>query len=63
MKKYIGGWSTTNGASYNQGYEFSNLKTAKKTMREIAKGNNTGTGARWNIDDENSNRIADGIVK
>ncbi len=47
MKKvYYGYWTT--GSSYNrEGYEFSNLRKAKKTMRAIAKGNNTDSGARW----------------
>lgn len=44
--KYYGYWST--GSSYNRGaYEFTSLREARKTMRAIAKGNNTGSGCRW----------------
>jgi len=56
MKKtYYGYWST--GNSYNgEAYLYSNLREAKRSMREIAKGNDTGSGAKWwildSLDDE-----------
>jgi hypothetical protein len=65
-KTYYGYWTT--GNSYNgDAYEFTNLKTAKKTMREIAMGNDTGSGARWWIDDNDNvideRHIAEGFCK
>jgi len=55
MTKYYGYWS--NGNSWNrEPYEDTNLRRLKKTMRGIARGNNTGTGCRWlildSLDDE-----------
>jgi hypothetical protein len=50
-KLYYGFW--TNGNSYNRDpIEGTNLAKLKKTMRQIAYGNDTGSGARWWIQDE-----------
>ncbi len=59
--KYIGGWSA--GSSYNQGYEFTSLAEAKKTMRAIAKGNTfAGSSGGWTVDDMDGNTVAEGRV-
>lgn len=44
--KYLGYWSSCCGCN-GDGFGFKSLKQAKKTMREIAAGNNTGRGAKW----------------
>ena len=53
MKKiYYGCWSANNGSSYNYGYEFTNLRTACKTMRVIALGNTfQGNTGQWQVCD------------
>lgn len=49
-KTYYGFFQTTNCTTYNRDpYKFTNLKIAKKTMRAIAMGNNTGSGATWKV--------------
>jgi hypothetical protein len=61
--KYIGGWSANNGSSYSQGYEFGNLKDAKKTMRKICEGNVfAGSTGSWTIRDLDNDIIAEGTV-
>lgn len=55
MKTYFGFWRA--GNSYNpEPYEDTNLSRLKKVMQTIAAGNNTGSGARWWIQDELSYR-------
>lgn len=51
-EKYEGNWQTTNCNTYNdltKPYKFTSLRTARKTMREMAKGNDQGTGATWTV--------------
>lgn len=60
--RYIGGWS--NGSTYDQGYEFTNLRDAKTTMRKICDGNVfAGSTGRWSVDDIDGNRVAEGIIR
>ena len=49
--KYLGYLGTNDGTHNRSGYEFTNLRDACKTMRAIACGNDTGSGARWYVYD------------
>lgn len=61
--KYYGNWNANNVSSYNDGYEFTNLKDAKKRMRNICEGNVfAGSTGNWNIKDANGSHIAWGSI-
>ena len=54
-KTYYGHWQA--GSSYNsEPYEFTSLREARQTMREIARGNDTGSGATWQVYDSATSR-------
>lgn len=49
-KEYYGYWST--GSSYNRNpITDTNLGRLQRTMREIARANNAGSGCKWWIQD------------
>lgn len=57
MKKYYGYWS--NGNTYNRDpYIYTSLREARKSMRAIVRGNDTGSGGLWRIQDEDTERGA-----
>lgn len=61
--KYLGWFVTTNHATYNHdGYEFTSLADARKTMKTIAKGNDLGSGAMWCVNDMTGKTVASGRV-
>lgn len=52
-KIYYGFWSTVDGNHYcREPFQFHALREARKTMREIAQGNNTGNGVIWHVHDQ-----------
>lgn len=62
--KYIGGWSANNASSYYQGYEFTNIKEAKTTMRKICEGNVfAGSTGCWTVRDLEDAIVAEGTVR
>ena len=68
MRKYTGSWSANNGSTYSSGYESNNLKSLKKLLRDITKGNVfAGNSGNWSIrytdDIENDYPVASGTVK
>jgi hypothetical protein len=63
-RKYIGSWSANNNSSYNNQYEFSSLKVARKEMRAIAMGNVfSGNSGSWDVLTSNGDLVASGVVR
>lgn len=62
--KYYGSFSVNNGSTSGNGYEFTNKKEARQTMREIARGNvcfgNTGS---WTVTTHDGEEVASGRVR
>jgi len=65
MAKYLGYYSIGGGQSYNrEGYEYSNLREARKSMREMAEGTcPQGSTGRWWIENLAGETVAEGQVK
>ena len=63
--KYLGYYSIGAGQTYNrEGYEYTNLREAKRSMRKIAVGNCTrGASGIWYVTDITGNTIAEGKVQ
>jgi len=58
--KYVGGWSANNGSTYASNYTFTTLQEARKTLREIVKGNVfIGEKGYWQIYKTDSNGQTD----
>ena len=66
MDKYIGGWSVNGGSTYGDGYTYSSLREARKSLREMAAGNvyagNTGSWHVSRIGDDINDHVASGRV-
>lgn len=61
--KYIGGWSVNNGSTYADGYKYTSLRAAKKSLRAMARGNvflgQTGT---WYVNKINATDHTDRVA-
>jgi hypothetical protein len=66
-KRYLGRWAANDGSTYAAGYEYTNLKTARKDLRAIAMGNtfsgNTGSWAVTELHDGYIRVVASGVVR
>lgn len=64
--KYVGGWSANNNSSYSDGYAYSSLRAARKSLRAMCAGNvfrgNTGYWYVNQIDADINDHIAHGTV-
>ena len=65
MTKYLGYYSISGGQTYNRfGYEYSNLREARKSMRKIANGTcPRGSQGKWWIENLAGETVAEGQVK
>jgi hypothetical protein len=62
--KYVAGWSANNGSSYNDGYKYTSLADAKKSIKTICKGNvQSGSVGHWTITDTDGNEIEQGTIR
>lgn len=64
MSKYTANYETSNGTRNAEPFEFTNLKEARKSIREIANGECfEGDTAHWSVQNAKGETVAEGTVR